>query len=153
MFLRHLSLTFSHGCPHGAYLCKRFLIVIPICCQLIRYQTFIVHFASGYLFTAWYNYEQMFRQLANNQSLRCDQLDEDLFNSQLHTANLRGQCYLCNRFVYFHSSCPLRNSDNTNLSSAKTNPNQIHLNYCHPSSMNSPDQDTCFKFIFGWSAG
>ena len=104
-------MIFSRGCPHGAYLSKHFVISIHICCVSyldIKHLFALLHvicLPRGIITIRCSD------RLANNQSLRWDQLDEDLFNSQLRTASLRAQCFTCNRFCHFHSSCPLRNRE------------------------------------------
>ena len=77
--------------------------------ELIRYQSIIFDFASQFSFSAWLNYDRMFRfRMAQNPSLSWDRVDDDLYNRFLRHAPLQNLCYLCRNFGHFASACPLR---------------------------------------------
>ena len=77
--------------------------------ELIRYQAIICDLASQYTFSAWSQYDQMFRyQLAYNPELSWHRIDDDLYNRYVRGATLLSLCYLCKGFGHFASSCPNR---------------------------------------------
>ena len=74
--------------------------------KLIRYQAIICDLASQYTFSAWSQYDQMFRyQLAYNPELSRHRIDDNLYR-YVRGATLLSLCYLCKGLGHFASSCP-----------------------------------------------
>ena len=75
--------------------------------DLWQYQSLITRFASQYVFSAWYTYDQLFRyQMANNPRLSWATFDDNLFNMNIRGATLRPLCFSCHQYGHLSGQCP-----------------------------------------------
>ena len=77
--------------------------------ELIKYQSIMCDFAGQFSFSAWINYDRMFRlRLAQDPSLSWARVDDDIYNRFLRHAPLQNVCFLCRNFGHYSSNCHLR---------------------------------------------
>ena len=77
--------------------------------ELVHYQAIICDFANQFTFSAWSNYDRMFRyQAAYNAALSWNRVDDDLYNRYLRGATIQQLCYVCRNFGHYASACPVR---------------------------------------------
>ena len=87
--------------------------------QLVSYQSYIAQFATQYMFSAIYTFDQLHRlNLANDPGRKWDVIDDFLFNAHLRNATLSLssrshtlsviRCFSCNEIGHLASRCPKR---------------------------------------------